>query len=210
MNYLNILYHYLSEKYGSLPNILYRIIMSCYPYFLPIRPRFPAALLAIARILLPIVILYFIRWTYREKTQQEQRARRRRSVLKYLIDVVCLLLCVSFVMLVAGVGHYKLLVIGSDSMSGVMDKGDTVIYRKYTDQKIELGDIVLFERDGAVIVHRVIYIESVNGTEIYHTKGDANDAADVGYLTADRVIGISAMRLKYIGYPAVWVRSVGR
>ena len=197
--------HYICAKYGSLPNILYRIILCCYPYFVPVRPQIPNAMLAFARIFLPIFILFFIYRLYKKRTRATPRKHLR---LRKCAGIACLLLSVSFIMLVAGVGKYKLLVIGSESMSGVMNRGDAVVYEKYTDQTIRTKQIILFERDGVIIVHRVIAVEKVGGDLRYYTKGDANDAADVGYITDDRVIGIGRLTLKYIGYPALWARKL--
>ena len=45
----NILYHYVSKKYGYLPNIAYRVFISVYPYFIPVKPKMPEAMLAFIR-----------------------------------------------------------------------------------------------------------------------------------------------------------------
>ena len=203
--FANLLYHYVSSKYGALPNILYRIILTAYPYFVPLHPQMPEALLAVARMILPIFVLSFIYKLYQKRRRE---APKKRSRLRTMISAATLVMSLAFIMLVSGVGRYKLLVIGSESMSGVMDKGDAVVYEKYTDQTIREGQIILFERDGIIIVHRVLKIETLNGKNRYYTKGDANDAADVGYVTDERIVGISAITLKYIGYPAVWARDL--
>ena len=51
-------------------------------------------------------------------------------------------------------------------------------------------------------------IKKINGVTRYYTKGDANDSVDSGYITADDIIGTATMKVKYIGNPTLWIRSL--
>lgn len=203
--FAGILYDHVCQKYGALPNILYKSVIFTYMYFLPFRPVIPDALLALVRIVLPLAAYLFIVRAYEGEKLAVGRAR---SPLRAFVCGVALVLSAAFILLASGISRYKLTVIGSESMSGVMNKGDMVIYEGYSAQELEVGQIILFERDGAIIVHRISDIKSVNGETRYYTKGDANDIADEGYITDEQIVGVSLLPLKYVGYPTVWLHEL--
>ena len=203
--FAGMLYNYVCRKYGALPNILYKSVIFTYMYFLPFRPIMPDALLSLARIVLPIAAYWFIARAYEGERFREGRAR---SPLRTILCGVALVISAAFIVLASGISKYKLIVIGSESMSGVMNKGDMVIYEEYAPRELEDGQIILFERDGAIIVHRISDIKSVNGETRYYTKGDANDTADAGYITDEQIVGVSLLPLKYVGYPTVWLHEL--
>ena len=51
-------------------------------------------------------------------------------------------------------------------------------------------------------------IKKINGELRYYTKGDANKGMDSGYITDASVIGVINLKIKYIGYPTIWIRSL--
>ena len=53
----NVYYHYVSKRYGALPNIVFRLITTLYIYFIPNVTAISNALFACIKILLPIVML---------------------------------------------------------------------------------------------------------------------------------------------------------
>jgi len=106
----NVLYHYLSGRYGALPNIAYRLIILLYPYVVPFAPQMSDALLAFARIFLPMGILLLIHTLYTPKVFVEtMRKRRIQSALTAVFTIAALL----FVMLISGQFRYKALVVAT-------------------------------------------------------------------------------------------------
>ena len=93
-------------------------------------------------------------------------------------------------------------------MTGALNKGDVVLFEKYKNQDISVGDILVFEKNGVKIVHRVIQIQDYNGMVRYFTKGDYNSSIDEGFVTKDSIFGLVKFKLKYVGYPTLWVRSL--
>ena len=57
-------------------------------------------------------------------------------------------------------------------------------------------------------IHRVIKVSSVDGEIRYYTKGDANKDADEEYRTNKDIIGVVRLKVKYIGLPTLWLRSL--
>lgn len=87
---------------------------------------------------------------------------------------------------------YGAAVVMSGSMEPTLSKGD-LIFVKQTDA-IALGDIVVFQSDGMLVVHRVIGIDA----DTVRTQGDANN-------TADPMIEKTAIMGTVIG----WIPGVG-
>ena len=42
----------------------------------------------------------------------------------------------------------------------------------------------------------------------YYTTGDANEKADVGYITDEKIIGVTKARIIWIGHPTIWFRDL--
>jgi signal peptidase len=115
---------------------------------------------------------------------------------------------ISVVMLISCQFRFAALVIGSGSMSGEIEKGDVIVYEQYDAQKLEKGQVIVFEKNDSLVIHRIIDIQFIDGQTCYFTKGDANDAPDVGFITIGDVRGVVRASLPYVGYPSIWLRSV--
>ncbi len=200
-----ILYHFVSKRYGALPVIIYRILMTLYSVLIPFYPSVPASLLSFLKILFPILALLFVSALYERK---KQSFSRKKSHLQIFLTTLTILFMTGVMMLISCQFRYGLLVVGSESMTGSIDKGDAIIYEEYDGQPIKEEQILVFEKDNTVYIHRVDYISVIDGEVRYITKGDANDSADTGYITQENIIGITDLKIKYIGYPTLWVRSL--
>ena len=112
-------------------------------------------------------------------------------------------------MLISCQFKYGILVIGSGSMTGTLNKGDAVFYERFDgDKEIDVGDVIIFKQNDKKIVHRVVDKKTVNGEIRYTTKGDANGQNDDDYITNNDVVGVSKFRILYIGYPSIWIRDM--
>ena len=201
----NFLYHYLSKRYGMLPNITYRLLISLYVYVFPIQSGIPDSLLAFANLILPIVIYLFIDALYGKK---KRYARGKTGKFSVVITILTVIIMTASVMLISNQFRYGALVIATESMSGELNKGDVILYEKFDEQFITEGQVIIFEKNDSVIIHRVIKIEKINGVLRYYTKGDANEDRDSGFITNNDIIGTVNYKLPYVGYPTIWVRSL--
>jgi signal peptidase len=93
-------------------------------------------------------------------------------------------------------------------MTGSINKGDAVVFEQYKTQKIDEQDVIIFKSKDMRVVHRVVEKKNTNGEIRYITKGDANENYDEGYVTEKDIIGIVNFKIKYIGYPTLWLRSM--
>lgn len=201
----NLLFHYTSLRYREKGIILYRMITTLYIYFMPIVPDIYIFFQSFLRMIFPYGIYIMMEKLYAQSDKTISYVERRRSILD---NTIFLTLMVLFIMLISCQFYYGILVIGSRSMMGSINKGDAVVFEKYEGQSIPLGQVIIFEKDGMRTVHRVIDKAIVNGEKRYYTKGDANEKMDSSYITDDEIDGLVLFRIKYIGYPTLWVREL--
>ncbi len=201
----NFTYHYLAARYGAYPNIAYRLILSLTPHLIPYTPDVPDALLAFARLLAPLLVYLFLRALYEKK---RRRAKQRSPVPFCISAALCLAFMLFVVILVSGRFRFGAIVIASESMSGEINKGDVIVYERFEDQLVKKDQVLVFDRNGTLTVHRVIDIERINAQNRYYTKGDANQDADAGFVTDGQIVGITKFKISYIGYASIWLNSL--
>ena len=130
--------------------------------------------------LYPYLIYLLLESTYAKSNFAVAYKDKRKSVISISIMVIIM---TSIIMLISCQFKYGILVIGSGSMTGSIDKGDAVVFEKYDKQTIRKGQVIIFESGKDRVVHRVVDIKNVNGEIRYITKGDANQNVDDNYIT---------------------------
>ena len=205
----NCLYHYLSKRYGIYPNLVYRLIVTLYSYLLPVSSGISDSLLHLFRILLPIVIYFFIDALFEKKRRYAlKKTKRSAQIVSSILTVLVLVIMIGTLMIVSNHFHFGAYVIATESMTGELNKGDVAICERYEDQTVQEGQVIFFEKNGSVLIHRVLDIKIINGIACYYTKGDANEDPDAGFVTDAQIIGVVDCKLPYIGYPTLWMRSL--
>ena len=201
----NVYYHYISKNFGMFPNIAFRIISTLYVYFIPNVTAMEDALLACIKIFIPFVLLFIFSSLY---SKRKKNAVKKESKLGVIATVLSVAFFASVAMLISCQFRFAAIVIATESMTGHINKGDVIVYEKYDDQKIKEGQVVVFLRDESKIVHRVVKIEKIGGEVRYTTKGDANEVEDDGYITDADIVGLTDVKISYIGYPTLWLREL--
>ncbi len=201
----NLLFNYISIRYGKMPNIIYRLIISLYIFFIPITPDIHMLIQTLIKMIAPYIIYVILEYAYsNEHVYLSRKSKRKIAIINFVIIAVMIIIT----MLVSCKFKYGILVIGSESMTGTINKGDSIIYEEYKNQKIKTGQIIVFKMDKMIVVHRVIEIKNVNDEKRYFTKGDANKEVDQGYTTDDKIIGIYKSKTEKIGYLTLWFNNV--
>ena len=200
----NLLYHYISKRYGFLPIISYRLIISLYSFFIPLVPAVPDALKSFGSLILPLVIYLFISALFEKK-----KVTHKKTTAKTYVGIGAMaIVMISIVMIISCQFRICAIVIGTGSMTGELNVGDVAIYERYEEQVIQEGDVVVFTDGSSRIIHRVIEIEHTDEGAQYITKGDANEDPDIGFVTDDRIVGVVRFKLPYLGYPSMWARNL--
>ena len=201
----NALYHYLAKRYGAQPNIAFRLITSLFLYIFSYASGLPNSLYAFARLVIPILLFWFIDALYERKRQY---ALKRKSKWTAVGIAALAIFLTGYVMLISCKFSVGMLVIGSESMTGELNKGDAVVYTAYEEQVLTEGQVLIFQKDKARVVHRIVDVQRVNGVTRYYTKGDANEEWDAGFITEEQIIGIASFKIPIVGYPTLWLRSL--
>ena len=205
----NLLYNYISKRYGYLPIIAYRALAVWAFYLIPYGSAISKSLLAFVNIIIPIALYSFIDSFYERKRRYAlKNTSKIKNILSKVITVTLIIFMAATVMLVSNHFYYGSFVIATESMTGELNRGDVAIYQSYRGEAISEGQIIVFERGRSMIIHRVVDIEIINGTTRYYTKGDANDALDAGYVTKGDIVGLVIYKLPFMGHPTLWMREL--
>ncbi len=205
----NLLFNYLTVRYGFLPNIIYRALTVWVFYLIPYGSAISDGILALVNLFLPILIYFFIDSLYERKKRYAlgQKSLFRRALSKVLTAVVVIIM-IGTIALISNQFSYGAYVIATDSMTGELNKGDVAIFEKYEDQFLREGQVIVYEQNDRMVVHRIADIKIINEVTRYYTKGDANDANDAGFRLDGDIVGLVNYKLPYFGFPTLWLRSL--
>ncbi len=200
----NILYTYMTSKYGKTPVIIYKCITTLYIYFIPFAPDVYIYFRTFLRMLYPILIYGYLENNMNLEKDREANKSIRKEAFTYTVEIAIILILIA---LISCKFSYGILVIGSGSMSGSIEKGDVVFFHN-KKEPLEVGDVIVFQKDDIRVVHRIVDIKNINDEFRYYTKGDANPTPDEKYVTDDLLAGKVLFRIRYIGKPTLWLRSL--
>ncbi len=94
-------------------------------------------------------------------------------------------------------------VVLTGSMVPTLNVNDVVVVK--SSDSYSVGDIVVFQKDGDMVIHRLIEYDEAEG--MIKTKGDANNVDD-GYTSIDAVKGKYLFKIGFIGVIVNAVKSL--
>ena len=199
----NMILSYLSYEVGYQPCLIYRLILELYIYFVPYLPKFGDYLNSMFGLILPMVVFMYAS----EDVEYEQNTVTPEFIEKKskLVKVPMYIVIFTAIALISRVFPIFMIGIGSESMTGALNKGDAVIACKVKEENIQENDIIVFQTQDKILIHRVVEIENINGVNHYRTKGDVNGTRDNVDITMDKIYGEVYLRIPYIAYPSVWL-----
>lgn len=202
----NVLFTYLTYISGYKSATLYRILITATGIYLPILPNLDWFYTGLSGILVPTIVFVLINYTHMKKVQKTTRKDEKTNKPSTYIPVfVFVFFVVGFVL---GFFKYMPLAIVSNSMFPLFERGDMAVIEKIKKEdmdKIKKGTIIRFQVDNYYVIHRVVDIEESEDGLLFTTKGDNNNAEDVDKVTENQVLGIYKFKVKYIGFPSVWL-----
>lgn len=205
----NVFLTYECYKAGYKASIIYRCLMELPIYMLPILPNLGVYVNSSIEVIIPSVIFYLSYELYRDKDKKEKvRNRKAYDIFFYIIIIILLVIMA----LTSGLFKYHAIAVGSGSMTPNINKGDAVIVEKLSVEEIkniEVGEILVFRKDGVTIVHRVVQINKITDDKYYfYTKGDNNNSYDGYPISIENIVGVAKGRIRYIGYPTVILNEI--
>jgi len=201
---------YLVYIGGPKFSIVYRLFVTIPPFVVPIIPSFDWFATAVVGVVLPLAVYIYLNYVHINKSERlSKRDRRKYNPVVYIPVFVLIAMMAGFVM---GLFKYQPIAVMSGSMSPTFNRGDAVVINKLTKQEkneLKKGDIIQFISGTKYVVHRIVDIDNDNyGNRVFITKGDHNNANDVGSVTLENVIGKVSFVIPWIGYPSVWLSGV--
>jgi len=196
-------------KYGFSQNILYRLIIELYSYIIPIIPDFSIYLEAITLLVLPVILRFFINNRFEQK---EKKDIREKNKFQKIISILLIVLILIIVGLNSNLFRFWIAVVGSGSMEPTIEIGDLILVDKSYQKelsKLKVDDILVFKENNKIYTHRIIDIE-VNGEDYsISTKGDRKgNTIDDWIVENENVIGVVKLKIKYLGYPSLWIKEI--
>ena len=201
----NLLYNYITYRYGSKGVIIYRLMTILYAYIMPYIPDVYIFFRSFLRMLYPYIIYLTLEYTYSKSNRATAYKDRNKNIISTFVLVIIMCIIIG---LISCKFEYGALVIGSESMTGSINKGDVILFKAYHNEDLKPEEVIIFYNNDIKTVHRIVKIETINKEIRYYTKGDANTNIDNGYVTKDRIIGTTKMKIRYIGYPTLWIRDI--
>ncbi len=203
----HFLLSYLTYMVGYKPALLYRIVMECYVFLVPLEPDLGDYLSSIFSIGLPFLI-----FVYSSRMIGEYENGIEHDFSKgmfHLIDIPFYVFFILLICLISGYFSYFILGIGSQSMEPVLKRGDAVIVHKVNSPAdLQEGDIIVYEHDGLSIVHRIVIKTEKDGEFYFYTKGDGNNSSDDIELSMKDIRGKVLLKIPYVAKPSIYVSNL--
>lgn len=201
----SILLTYLTTKSSYKPCIIYRLLMEIPKYILPIIPNFGNYLESVLYIIVPMLIFISV-YNIFDKLKHKRIIARDRNNIERVIYIILSIFLVLLICTSSGLFKYRTFVIATGSMTPNINKGDMVVIERLSDSEknnLSKGDVIAFNMDNKVVVHRIIEKYNTSQGTFYNTKGDNNNSPDGYLLDIDNIIGLEKFRIRYIGYPTI-------
>lgn len=203
----NLVLSYLTYNVGYRPALLYRLIMDISVFVLPVVPAFGDYLNSVVGILSPALLYIYVSRIIEEYYNGFEY---NFSINKFhWTDIPYMAFLLMLIALISGKFQYTIMGVGSDSMHPYIDRGDAVLLNSSVNKnKLKTGDVIAFENDNKVVIHRLFEIKEEKDKTYYITKGDANNTTDDIEVTYSDIVGVVKFRIKYLAYPTVYLNDL--
>lgn len=200
----NIALTYLTYKTNKWTSILYQMLLTIPNYFLPLFPNLGDFFYIIINTLFPVIVIVLVANVTVIDFVKVDNSRNlaSKNVLSKIMMACMIFFILAVLYLTSNMFRFTALAIGSPSMAKVINKGDIIVIDK-KDKNIKVGDVIAFQEQGRVIVHRVISINENEKSQMYQTKGDANATKDNWKVSDRAVVGKVKLRVRWLGWPTI-------
>ena len=198
----NIVLTIITIEYGLLTCLVYQLIYTLFIIYCPYLPSVGYFLNFLILSGIPLVV--YSRLTKEDKRKDVYNKKNYLEIFTFIFGFILLLFCF---------GLFKIapIAVVSNSMNPTFKKGDLVVYCKLKNKEkkeIKKDDIIVFNYSNNIYIHRVKKIINNNENIYYKTKGDHNNNYDSNLTSSNDVIGIYKFKIKYIGYPSLWLEQL--
>lgn len=202
----NVILTRFTYYYGIKQNIVYRLILELYLYVMPFIPDLGTYLESVLLMIFPFILNIVMMAGFEKEKRKDYRENKP---FRKILNILVIMILAIIVSLNSNIFRFWMVMVASGSMEPTIKIGDAVIidksYQKHID-RLQVGDILAFNVGKKIYVHRIIDIQNENGNYNIKTKGDREgQSVDNWRVTNKDIIGVVKLRIKYIGYPTVWL-----
>lgn len=206
----NISYSYVTKKIGYKPVIFYSLIITLYPYIIPIIPNVNSYIYSLISLLLPCVFMFVV-YRFFKKSDDNNEKEREYYQNRHLIIKMAPIFILVFLMISLYSGYFRfwVIAIATGSMTPQIAVGDLVVIDQNIDKNdLKKGQVVAYKNNNTIIVHRIKKIITSKNEKQYITKGDANKKPDAIIVKDDMILGVVETKIPYLGLPTVWLHEM--
>lgn len=206
---MNLLAAFLALLGGPVACIAYVGVLQLFEWFSPILPDLPWLATAFIGTIAPAIGFLVVQSRFlarfRPSEAQVETKKRGSSVVGWLAVTIIVVVIIWFSV---GLLGFSPTIVGSGSMSPEMKVGDIAIAREISPDTIREGDIIKYEREGVVTMHRVIEIQQEGGSKQFITRGDANDSPDPEPVRPEEIRGRVVFVVPKLGWVAIGIKQL--
>lgn len=202
----NILFSYAAIYCSYLPAVIYELTTNLYLWLSPILPNSPWVMTAIIDTVIPIILFLYIRYTKNRLDIFRTRENIINSDPRQIIPLVVLIILA--IWFAIGIFPIKPVAIASASMEKELCVGDVAVIKKCNANDVQEGDIIEYQMEGFTVIHRIIKKSQRKGEFYFITQGDNNSSPDSDEVREEQLIGKVLFRVRYLGYPAIWLHLI--
>lgn len=136
------------------------------------------------------------------------------KILKIVVIIICVIFAIVLIKKIINkeeipfITNQNSYVVLSGSMEPEISIGDIVISKKTSIDEIRKGDIITFNTQNMMVTHRVVEITNDEGGRIrYITKGDNNNANDIGTIGFENIVGKYSSKIPKLGYVVLFIQK---
>lgn len=202
----NVLYSYTVMNSNYWTSILYELITKLYIWISPILPNLPWIMSSIIDITIPLILFFYIRYIKNKSSHFRNREEIEKADPRRIIPFIIVVIFAIWFAL--GIFPIKPVSIASGSMEKELFIGDIAIIQKCKAEDVITGDVIEYQMKGYTVIHRIIEKKQRNGQFYFITKGDNNNTKDKNEVAESQLIGKVIFKVKYLGYPAIWLKNM--
>lgn len=196
-------------RYGVKQNIIYRLLLELYVFIVPFTPDLGIYLKSVFLMTYPLLLSILITFGFEKAKKKDFRDKhyKEKIITGLSIIVVTLLIALN-----SNLFRYWMVAVASGSMEPTIEIGDMIVidkdYQKHLD-KLKVGDVLVFKIGKKIYTHRIIDIKEQQGNYNISTKGDRKGQIEDNWTVTNKdVIGVVKFKIKYVGYPTVWLSRI--
>lgn len=205
----NFMLSTFTYRYGMMPSILYRLIMELYIYIVPTTPDLGIYLDSVLLMIFPMILNRIVNYGFEKEKRKDYNSKNYFGA---TFVTLTLIFALGIVALNSNLFRFWMAAVGSGSMVPTLNVGDVIIvdkgYQKHLD-KLNVGDILVFKIGRNIYTHRIIKIDKKSNEYNINTQGDRKGQPEDSWtVTNNDIIGVVKYKIKYIGYPTVWLSRI--